>query len=114
MSTMLIFDTCVLPRRGRLTDNPLLAAIIRIAQLRSFELVLVDVTLAESVNARRRAATEALSALRTAVRGAAKLFPDDLLDYYIPDESGAVDAWENELRDIFVISGTSGADAVEA
>ncbi|MEU5790387.1 PIN domain-containing protein [Micromonospora purpureochromogenes] len=113
MTAALVFDTCVLPQKGGLTENPLLSALLRIAKLRDCRVLISDMARVESLGARRRAAAAAVDNLRSAIRSAAKYFDSDQLDYYLPSEVDAVQRWERELEVLESIP-LEGEDAIEA
>jgi hypothetical protein len=114
MTTVLVLDTCVLPQKGSIRSNPILSALLRICAIRGFSIYISDVTRTESLNKRRVLASKAITNLGSAVREISKVFGLDELDYYIPSEVEAVEAWDQELSEAFSILETDGEDAKEA
>lgn len=113
MVTALIFDTCVLPQKGGLTGNPIMSALLRIAKIKNQQVLISELVRAEALAERHRAASDALEKLRTAIRAAAKVFGDSQLDFYLPSEADAVDAWQRELDALGSIP-LEGDDAIAA
>jgi predicted nuclease of restriction endonuclease-like (RecB) superfamily len=114
MSTTLVLDTCVLPQRGSVHSNPVLSALLRISAIRGFPVYISDVTRTESLNKRKLLAQAAIEKFGAAVREVSKIFGLDGLDYYIPSDTDAVEAWDQELFETFTILETDGEDAKEA
>jgi hypothetical protein len=114
MSTALILDTCVLPQRGEVRQNPLLSAMIRIAALQQFEVCIVDISRSESISKRKREADKALRSLQSAITQAGKYFERELLDTYLPSSDDAVALWQDDLDSSFSIIATHGEDAIES
>jgi PIN domain len=114
MKTALIFDTCSLPQKGGLTDNPLMSAIIRIAEIKGHELLISEVVRIETLAQRGRAASAALEKLRTGIREVSKIFGSDQVDYYMPSEVDAVSYWQQEIDEAFKVIPLAGEDAIEA
>lgn len=114
MPDVLVLDTCVLPRSGEVRDNPLMSALLKVADLKGMRVVITDVVLEESVYQRLHAAEVASTALRGALAKASKVFRDEELGFYIPDPSNAANGWRTELAQTFEVWSTSGDDAREA
>lgn len=113
MKTTLVLDTCVLPQKGALTQNPLLSALLRVARLQDYDVLVSEMVRIESLGQRQRAASEALGQLRAAIRIAAGVFGPDQLDYYLPSETDAVQRWKDDLDSLGHIP-LDGDDAIEA
>src|SRR5205814_2714868 len=109
-----VLDTCVLPQRGSIHNNPLLSALIRIATIRGFEVLITDISRSESLSKRKRSADEAIEKLLSAIRGAEKYFDRDQLDFYLPSSDEAVSLWQEDLDTSFGELKTHGEDATEA
>ncbi|WP_284252895.1 PIN domain-containing protein [Litorihabitans aurantiacus] len=106
-----MLDTSTLPRRASIRDNPLLSALLRIAKATDIKLCITDVILEESTSARRRAAEQAISELKAAVRKLGSLHEESGGDLYIPSVEEIVERWEGDLRSSFSILETAGEDA---
>lgn len=114
MSTVLVLDTCVLPQRGSIHSNPVLSALLRVSAIRGFTVCISDVTRTESLNKRKLLAQTAIADLGSAVREVSKIFGLEGIDYYIPSDTEAVEAWDQELSETFTILEVDGEDAKEA
>jgi hypothetical protein len=114
VTTALVFDTCSLPQRGALADNPIMSAIMRIAQIKRHQLLVSEVVKTETLGERERAASAALEKLRTGIREVSKVFGSGQVDYYIPSEGEAVKYWRREIDAAFEVISLSGGDAIEA
>jgi hypothetical protein len=99
---------------GAIHSNPVLSALLRICAIRSYPVYISDVTRTESLNKRKILAREAIESLGSAVREMSKIFGLDELDYYIPSDINAMEAWDQELSATFTILETDGEDAKEA
>ena len=95
-------------------SNPVLSALLRISAIRGLPVYISDVTRTESLNKRKLLAQAAIEKFGAAVREVSKIFGLDGLDYYIPSDTDAVEAWDQELSETFTILETDGEDAKEA
>lgn len=115
MTTALVFDTCSLPQKGALIDNPIMSAIMRIVQIKGYQLLISEVVRTETLGERERAASIALEKLRAGIREVSKIFGSDQIDtYYMPSEEDAVSYWRQEVDAAFRVIPLEGVDAIEA
>ncbi|MBT2382391.1 PIN domain-containing protein [Streptomyces sp. ISL-11] len=108
---LIALDTNLLPRQGKV-QSVAIATLLRVAPALNATVAIPRVVLAESINARRQEAQEAIDQHSAAVSNLAKYCEVD--SYYVPSLDVIVGEWREGLEASFAILELDGEDAVEA
>ncbi|MCZ0208102.1 PIN domain-containing protein [Streptomyces sp. UMAF16] len=108
---LIVLDANLLPRQGRL-HSVAISTLLRVAAALDSQVAITSIVLAESINARRQDAEEALDRHGKALSDLSKYCQVD--SYYVPSLDAIVQQWEKQLRDTFLILELDGNDAKEA
>lgn len=108
---IVIFDTNVVPRPTTI-GGPFWDSVLRLCALTEHTAALPDIVVHEAKNLYREQLAEAADRLATAHRKFAAL--SEVAPQYIPSPDAMADEWEAQLREVFEVLDSDGADAAEA